>query len=84
MEEDRKIDKEQYREKYRVLGLRIAYYRKLKGWTQEQFVEKVGCSWSFLSQVEANNGENIRGISLPMLFRMADVLGVSVTKLLEE
>lgn len=80
----KEIDKEQYREQYRTLGIRIAYLRKLKGWTQELFAEKVGCSWSFLSQVEANNGEAIRGISLPMLFRMAEVLEIPVTKLFEE
>lgn len=73
-----------YREKFRMLGLRIAFYRKKAGWTQEQFADKVGCSPGFLSQIEANNGKEIKGVSLAMLFRMADVLGVSVTKLLEE
>lgn len=84
MGEGARIDKELYREQYRVLGIRIAYYRKLRGWSQEQFAEKVGCSWSFLSQVEANNGETLRGVSLAMLFRMAEVLDIPVAKLFEE
>lgn len=71
-------------EQYRVLGIPIAYCRKLKGWTQEQFAEKVGCSLSFISQVEANNGEKLRGISLTMLFRMADVLKAPVSKFFED
>ena len=50
---------EKYRERYRILGLRIAYYRKCKGYTQEQLAERVSKSWSFTSQVEANNGATI-------------------------
>ncbi len=29
-----------YENDYRQLGLKIAYYRKLRGFTQEQFAEK--------------------------------------------
>lgn len=77
-------NKEEFREQYRLLGLRIAYYRKKKGWTQEQLADEVGCSWSFLSQLEANNSERIHSPSLYMLFKMAQVLNVSVSKLFEE
>ena len=69
---------EAYRERYRMLGLRIAFYRKKAGLTQEQFADLVGCSMGFLSRIEANNGKKVSGISLPMLFRMADVLDISV------
>ena len=31
--------REDYRERFRILGLRIAYYRKMRGMTQEQFAE---------------------------------------------
>lgn len=75
---------EEYREQYRMLGLRIAFYRKREGWTQEEFSDKVGCSIGFLSRIEANNGKHVAGISLPMLFRMAEVLRVPVSKLFEE
>ena len=74
---------EEYREEYRMLGLRIAFYRKKAGLTQEQFSNQVGCSPGFLSRIEANNGKKIAGISLPMIFRMANVLIVSVCALLE-
>ena len=75
---------EKYRERYRILGLRIAYYRKRKGYTQEQFAEQIGRSWSFISQVEANNGTIVKGISLDTLFCISDVLEIPVSKILEE
>ncbi len=71
-----------YPEKYKVLGLKIAYYRKLAGYTQEVFAEKIGRSVNFLAQVEGTG--TTRGISLETLFRMADVLGIPASKLLEE
>ena len=39
-------------EKYRILGLKIAYYRKKAGYTQEVFAEKINKSVNFLAQVE--------------------------------
>lgn len=77
-------NKELFREQYRLLGLRIAYYRKRRGWTQEQLADEVGCSWSFLSQLEANNSERIHAPSLYLLFKMAQVLEIPVSKLFEE
>jgi len=70
--------REEYREKYRVLGLRIAFYRKKAGLTQEQLAEEIGRSVSFVGQIEANNGANIKGVSLETLFKIADVLGIPV------
>lgn len=74
---------EKYRENYRRLGLRIAYYRKLRGYTQEQLAELIGKSWSFLSQVEANNGAILKGISLDTLFSLSEALEVPVGKFFE-
>jgi len=71
---------EHFREKYRLLGLKIAYYRKKRGYTQEQFAELIGKSWSFVSQVEANNGAKIKGISLETLFTISEKLDVPVEK----
>ena len=34
----------EYQNKFRELGLKIAYYRKLRGMTQEQLAEAVGLS----------------------------------------
>jgi transcriptional regulator with XRE-family HTH domain len=75
---------ETFRDKYRMLGLRIAMYRKMRGYTQEQFAEAIGKSWSFVSQIEANNGAKIKGVSLDTLFTIAEVLDVPVSKFFEE
>ena len=75
---------EKYRDKYRLLGLHIAMYRKMRGMTQEQFAEAIGKSWSFVSQIEANNGTRIKGASLETLFCISEVLDVPVSKLFDE
>lgn len=62
--------REDYRERFRILGLRIAYYRKMRGMTQEQFAEAIGRSVSFVSQIEANNAAEVKGVSLETLFLM--------------
>ena len=74
--------KTDYPERYITLGLKIAYYRKKRGYTQENLAEKVGISLNFLAQVEGTG--TIRGISLETLFKMADVLQGAPSKLLED
>ncbi|WP_312280117.1 helix-turn-helix transcriptional regulator [Oscillibacter sp.] len=76
--------REKYRENYRLLGLRIAYYRKVRGYTQEQLAEMIGKSWSFLSQIEANNGARLKGLSLETLFSIAEVLQVPAGRLFDQ
>ena len=74
--------KTDYPERYITLGLKIAYYRKKRGYTQENLAEKVGISLNFLAQVEGTG--TIRGLSPETLFKMADVLQVAPSKLLED
>ena len=72
----------EYPEKYTTLGLKIAYYRKKAGYTQESFAEKIGKSVNFLAQVEGTG--TVRGFSLETLFKIADTLGIPASKLLED
>lgn len=72
----------EYSEKYITMGLKIAYYRKKAGLTQEAFAEKIGKSVNFLSQIEGTG--TVRGVSLETLFKMADVLDIPPAKLLED
>lgn len=72
----------QYPEKYTTLGLKIAYYRKKAGYTQETFAEKIGKSVNFLAQVEGTG--TVRGISLETLFKIADTLQIPASRLLED
>ena len=76
--------REDYRERFRILGLRIAYYRKMRGMTQEQFAEAIGRSVSFVSQIEANNAAEVKGVSLETLFLMSEKLGISMVRLFED
>ena len=72
----------EYSERYITMGLKIAYYRKKAGYTQEVFAEKIGKSVNFMSQVEGTG--TVRGVSLETLFKIADVLGIPPAKLLED
>lgn len=74
--------KQQYLEKYRKLGLKISYYRKLKGFTQEQLAEKLDKNLAFIGAVEAPNVN--RTISLDTLFDIAEILEISPYKLLKD
>ena len=76
--------REEFRENFRVLGLRIAYYRKRRGMTQEQFAEAIGRSVSFVSQIEANNAAEVKGVSLETLYIMSRVLQIPVARLFED
>ena len=76
--------REDYRERFRILGLRIAYYRKMRCMTQEQFAEAIGRSVSFVSQIEANNAAEVKGVSLETLFLMSEKLGISMARLFED
>ena len=74
--------KTEFPEKYIDLGLKIAYYRRKAGFTQEYFAELIGKSVSFVGQIEGTG--TVRGVSLETLFKMAQVLKISPAKLLEE
>ena len=72
----------EYPNRYITMGLKIAYYRKKAGYTQEILAEKIGKSVNFLSQIEGTG--IVRGISLETLFKIADVLSIPPAKLLED
>ncbi len=74
--------KTEFPERYITLGLKIAYYRKKSGYTQETFAELIGKSVNFIGQVEGTG--TVRGVSLETLFKMAQILKISPSKLLEE
>lgn len=70
-----------FESKYRQLGLKIAYYRKLRGLTQEQLAEKIDRTPAFIGHVEAPNIK--KAVSLDTLFQIAAVLDVPAYKFLQ-
>ena len=69
-----------YDNEYRQLGLKISYYRKLRGYTQEQLAEAINKSAAFIGHVEAPNVN--KAVSLDTLFDIAEVLDTPVHKFL--
>lgn len=69
-------------EKYKNIGLKIAYYRSQKGYTQQQLADKVGISKSYLSKIESPNTN--KSFSLDALFSISEELGVSIVYFFED
>lgn len=69
-----------YEPEYLQLGLKIAYYRKLRGLTQEQLAEKIDRTPAFIGHVEAPN--ICKAVSLDTLFDIAYALDIPVYKFL--
>ena len=61
-----------------TIGRNLQRLRSQRGWTQEQLAEKAGISTSFCANIE----RGIKGVSLPVLYNLANTLGVSVDYLL--
>lgn len=64
-----------------MIGLNIAYYRKLKGLSQLMLAERVGLSRTHISNIEAPNMPT--AVSLDTLLDIAEVLEVPAKKLLD-
>ena len=73
--------KEIHNSLYRQLGLKIAYYRRLRGMTQAALAEKIDKATAFIGQVEAPKVH--RTISLDTLFDIADALDIPPARFLE-
>ena len=68
-------------ERMENLSYAIGYYRKKKGYSQEQMAEKLGISRQHLASVEAPGMD--RGLSLELLFNIATVLEIEPYMLLK-
>ena len=61
------------------IGLKISYYRRRAGLTQEELAERVGVSTSYIGMIEAP-GVN-KSASLKTLYKIAVVLDIPPYKL---
>lgn len=73
--------RDKYAQQYKEIGLKIAYYRKLKGFSQMEFAEKIDVSRTHLSNIEAPNIPT--SISLDLLFRISEVLEIDTKHFFE-
>jgi len=71
-----------FHEQFIRFGLKVQYYRKLRGLTQEAFADEIGKSWSFVAKIESPT--RAFGVSMETLFQIAQTLNVPVSKLFED
>lgn len=67
--------------KFKQIGGKIAYYRRLRNLTQEKLARKVNISSSTLSKIE--RGKYNKNISVLMLINIAEGLNVDLVLLVE-
>ncbi|WP_409968344.1 helix-turn-helix transcriptional regulator [Bengtsoniella intestinalis] len=70
-----------FKEYYKLIGLKVAYYRKVNGLTQEKLAEKLGVDTSFIGRIEAPNVH--KTISLDTLFRISKALDTPPHKFMD-
>ena len=73
--------KYEFEQEYKQIGLKISYYRKLKGLTQEKLGDKLAVATSYIGQIEAAG--MYKPISLTTLLRIAQALETPAYKFLE-
>ena len=66
-------------EKYKFLGLNIAYYRKEKGLSQSTLAEMINISRTHMSRIETADC----AVSLDVVFDICDALCVKPSKLFD-
>ena len=71
--------KDEYKDKYQQFGLNVVYYRKKLRLSQTQLAELVDIHRTYVSAIELGKVS----ISFDVLFRLAEVLQVSPSKLFD-
>ena len=66
-------------DKYKFLGLNIAYYRKARGLSQEKLSELIDISRTHMSRIETADC----AVSLDVIFDICDVLDIPLEKLFD-
>ncbi len=69
----------QHSDKYKYLGLNIAYYRKEKGLSQSRLAEMINISRTHMSRIETADC----AVSLDVVFEICDVLCIKPMKLFD-
>lgn len=67
------------RNELKCIGLRIAYFRKLKNITQADLAEQLSINKNYLSHIESGSAN--KAVSLPLLIRISKALDVDLSLL---
>ena len=81
IEETEVVEDFDFSRDFKMLGLRIAYFSKEKGWTQEELAHRMNMSTITSGAIEAPNMN--KKISLTTLFKFSRILNVSPSRLLD-
>ena len=68
-----------YYKEYKSLGMNVAYYRKLRGISQEKLSEMANISRTHMSRIETADC----AVSLDVVFALAEALQVELYKLFQ-
>lgn len=67
--------------RYKQIGRKVAYYRRLRNLTQEELAKRVNISKSTLGKIECGRYNN--NLSLSMLMTIADGLNIDLVMLVD-
>jgi transcriptional regulator with XRE-family HTH domain len=71
-----------FAQKYKQIGLKVAYYRKMRGYTQEELARRVQISTSYLSRIE--RGNYTKSVSLSVVLAIAQALALDISELVRD
>ncbi len=71
--------KHEFSKQYKNLGLNIAFYRKMRGYTQMQLAEFLDIDRSHMSAIELANV----GASLDVIFKICEILSITPKELFD-
>ena len=75
------MSEQEYKMNVMRIGLKIGYYRRSAGMTQQELSDASGVSLVYIGQLEAPN--TIYCPSVKVIFKLAEALGIKASKLLE-
>jgi transcriptional regulator with XRE-family HTH domain len=67
------------KDKLKLFGKNVAFFRNAKGFSQQELAEKLSISREHLAKIETAR----RGVSIKLLFKLSDVLGITEQKLFD-
>ena len=70
-----------YQAEVKYIGLRIAYFRKMRNLTQAELADKVHINKNYLSHIESGSANKV--ISVPLLINLSKALDIELSILVD-